>query len=91
MSTTTIINRMEQTKLQSRPFMATLILFFGIVAFVSALLSSLSEGVAIYYQIQIGQDLAFWYAGGVAGMKWIQIQIMFPWIYSGWRSSQGRG
>jgi iron complex transport system permease protein len=44
----------------------------------SALLSALSEGVALYFQI--GQDLAFWYAGGVAGTKWIQLKIMFPWI-----------
>ncbi|WP_339319767.1 iron ABC transporter permease [Paenibacillus sp. FSL R10-2734] len=44
----------------------------------SALLSALSEGVALYFHI--GQDLAFWYAGGVAGTKWIQLKIMFPWI-----------
>ncbi|MCL6602475.1 MAG: iron ABC transporter permease [Paenibacillus sp.] len=44
----------------------------------SALLSALSEGVALYYHI--GQDLAFWFAGGVAGTQWVQLQIMFPWI-----------
>lgn len=44
----------------------------------SALLSALSEGVALYFNI--GQDLAFWYAGGVAGTKWFQLKIMFPWI-----------
>ncbi|MRN53478.1 FecCD family ABC transporter permease [Paenibacillus monticola] len=44
----------------------------------SALLSALSEGVALYFHI--GQDLAFWYAGGVAGTKWFQLKIMFPWI-----------
>ncbi|MDN9009648.1 FecCD family ABC transporter permease [Brevibacillus laterosporus] len=47
-------------------------------AALSALLSALSEGIALYFRI--GQDLAFWYAGGVAGTKWIQLQIMFPWI-----------
>ncbi|MBP1993928.1 FecCD family ABC transporter permease [Paenibacillus eucommiae] len=47
-------------------------------AAVSALLSALSEGVALYFRI--GQDLAFWYAGGVAGTKWFQLKIMFPWI-----------
>ncbi|WP_256757423.1 iron ABC transporter permease [Cohnella sp. WQ 127256] len=47
-------------------------------AALSALLSALSEGVALYFHI--GQDLAFWYAGGVAGTKWIQLKIMFPWI-----------
>ncbi|KUP20437.1 iron ABC transporter permease [Paenibacillus sp. DMB5] len=44
----------------------------------SALLSALSEGIALYFNI--GQDLAFWYAGGVAGTKWFQLKIMFPWI-----------
>lgn len=47
-------------------------------AAVSALLGALSEGIALYFQI--GQDLAFWYAGGVSGTKWINLQIMAPWI-----------
>ncbi|MBN3527266.1 FecCD family ABC transporter permease [Paenibacillus apiarius] len=47
-------------------------------AALSALLSALSEGIALYFRI--GQDLAFWYAGGVAGTKWYQLKIMFPWI-----------
>jgi iron complex transport system permease protein len=47
-------------------------------AAVSALLVALSEGIALYFQI--GQDLAFWYAGGVAGTKWFQLKIMFPWV-----------
>lgn len=34
-------------------------------AAVSAMLSALSEGIALYFKI--GQDLAFWTAGGVAG------------------------
>ncbi|OAS23666.1 FecCD family ABC transporter permease [Paenibacillus oryzisoli] len=45
---------------------------------VSALLVALSEGIAISYHI--GQDLAFWFAGGVAGTKWLQVDIMAPWI-----------
>ncbi|GAB2695253.1 iron ABC transporter permease [Paenibacillus thermoaerophilus] len=45
---------------------------------VSALLVALSEGIALYFRI--GQDLAFWYAGGVAGTKWIQLKLMFPWV-----------
>lgn len=45
---------------------------------VSALLTALSQGIAIYYHVS--QDLAFWYAGGVAGTKWIQLKIMFPWV-----------
>lgn len=44
----------------------------------SALLSALSEGVALYFKI--GQDLAFWYAGGLAGTKWFQLQVMSPWV-----------
>ncbi len=47
-------------------------------AAVSALLAALSEGIAIYFRI--GQDLAFWYAGGVSGTKWEHLQIMTPWI-----------
>ncbi|MCR2806046.1 FecCD family ABC transporter permease [Paenibacillus soyae] len=47
-------------------------------AALSALLSALSEGIALQYQI--GQDLAFWFAGGLARTKWEQLQIMLPWI-----------
>jgi iron complex transport system permease protein len=47
-------------------------------AAVGALLLALSEGIAIYFRI--GQDLSFWYAGGVAGIKWIQLKVMFPWV-----------
>ena len=47
-------------------------------AAVSALFGALSEGIAIYFRI--GQDLAFWYAGGVSGTKWINLQVMSPWV-----------
>ncbi|MED0673960.1 iron ABC transporter permease [Aneurinibacillus aneurinilyticus] len=47
-------------------------------AAVSALLSALGEGIALFFRI--GQDLAFWYAGGVAGTSWLQLKIMFPWV-----------
>lgn len=47
-------------------------------AAVSAMLSALSEGIALYFKI--GQDLAFWTAGGVAGTKWSQLEVMFPWV-----------
>lgn len=47
-------------------------------AAVNALLVAVSEGIAIYFNI--GQDLAFWYAGGVSGTKWIQLKIMTPWV-----------
>lgn len=47
-------------------------------AAVNALLIALSEGIALLFRV--GQDLAFWYAGGVAGTKWFQLKIMFPWM-----------
>ncbi|MBB3111387.1 iron complex transport system permease protein [Paenibacillus phyllosphaerae] len=47
-------------------------------AALTALFTALSEGIALYFHI--GQDLAFWYAGGVAGIKWAQLKILFPWI-----------
>ncbi|MFB9327889.1 FecCD family ABC transporter permease [Paenibacillus aurantiacus] len=47
-------------------------------AAVSALLVALSEGIANYYQV--AQDMAFYYAGGLAGTKWFQLQWMFPWV-----------
>lgn len=47
-------------------------------AAVSALLVALSEGIALHFRI--GQDLAFWYAGGVAVTRWSHLKIMFPWI-----------
>lgn len=50
-------------------------------AAVGTLLTAFSEGIAIVYRI--GQDLAFWYAGGVAGIKWVQIEIIAPWIIGG--------
>lgn len=47
-------------------------------AAVSALLGALSEGIALYYEI--GQDLAFWYAGGVSGTRWSHLKVMAPWL-----------
>jgi len=47
-------------------------------AAVSALLVALSEGTALHFRI--GQDLAFWYAGGVSGTKWLHLKVMLPWI-----------
>nr|WP_246294219.1 iron ABC transporter permease [Paenibacillus planticolens] len=45
---------------------------------VAALLHSLSSGIAIYYNLS--QDLAFWYAGGVAGVKWKHLNLLVPVI-----------
>lgn len=48
---------------------------------VAALLHSLSSGIAIYYNLN--QDLAFWYAGGVAGVKWHHLKLLVPMILLG--------
>ena len=50
-------------------------------AAVSALLVALSEGIALLYNV--AQDLAFWYAGGIAGVTWAQVSAMLPWIAGG--------
>ncbi|EUJ24481.1 iron ABC transporter permease [Listeria grandensis FSL F6-0971] len=47
-------------------------------AAVASLLTALSEGIAIYFKLS--QDLAFWFAGGVAGVKWSQIVVVWPWL-----------
>ncbi|MEK3785446.1 FecCD family ABC transporter permease [Paenibacillus sp. FSL K6-1230] len=43
---------------------------------VAAILHALSTGVAIYFELS--QDLAFWYAGGVAGVTWEQLRWFTP-------------
>ena len=48
-------------------------------AVMAALLHSLSSGVAIYYDLS--QDLAFWYSGGVAGVKWEHLKFLVPIIF----------
>ncbi|OIK06639.1 iron ABC transporter permease [Bacillus sp. MUM 13] len=50
-------------------------------AAVSALLSALGEGIAIFFKLS--QDLAFWSAGGVSGTTWFQLKLVFPIIISG--------
>ena len=47
-------------------------------AAVTALLSSLSQGIALYFDV--AQDIMFWTVGGVGGSNWQQIKIIFPWI-----------
>lgn len=47
-------------------------------AAVSALFVALSSGIQIHFKI--GQDLAFWYNGGIAGVNWLQVKIIAPWI-----------
>ncbi|WP_123041018.1 FecCD family ABC transporter permease [Cohnella candidum] len=50
-------------------------------AAVSSLLLALSEGVALLFRI--GQDLAFWYAGGLAGTQWMQVRWALPCAVAG--------
>lgn len=50
-------------------------------AAVSMLLIAISEGIAIYFRV--GQDLAFWYAGGISGATWMQINMAVPWVAAG--------
>ena len=45
-------------------------------AAVSALLTALAEGVALHYEV--GQDIAFWFAGGVSGTTWAHLQVIVP-------------
>lgn len=47
-------------------------------AAVSALLSALSQGIALYFGV--AQDIMFWTTGGIAGSNWEQLSIMAPWI-----------
>ncbi|GIP42416.1 ferrichrome ABC transporter permease [Paenibacillus sp. J45TS6] len=47
-------------------------------AAVSALLTALSQGIAIHFRLS--QDLAYWVAGGVAGIKMPQVLSILPWI-----------
>ncbi len=48
---------------------------------VSALLTALSQGIALYFNV--AQDILFWTAGGVAGTGWQEIRIMLPWVAGG--------
>ncbi|WP_456279495.1 FecCD family ABC transporter permease [Bacillus sp. AK128] len=43
---------------------------------VTAFLQSISTGIAIHFDI--AQDVSFWFAGGVAGTKWISVHLMIP-------------
>lgn len=47
-------------------------------AAVSALLTALSQGIALYFGV--AQNIMFWTVGGVAGSSWMQIKIITPWI-----------
>lgn len=50
-------------------------------ATVSALLTALSQGIALYFDVS--QDLMFWSAGSVSSANWAQIKIIAPWVLGG--------
>ncbi|GGE85891.1 FecCD family ABC transporter permease [Priestia taiwanensis] len=45
-------------------------------AAVSAMLGAISSGLAIYFQLS--QEISFWQAGGLVGVKWEILNIVFP-------------
>lgn len=47
-------------------------------AAITSLLTALSQGIAIHFRLS--QDLAYWVAGGVAGIKMSQLIGVLPWI-----------
>lgn len=59
-------------------------------AVVAAILQSLSTGIAIYFDLS--QDLAFWYAGGIAGVNWEHLRILTPIVLLTvlWAAAMGR-
>lgn len=48
---------------------------------VTALFSAFSQGLSVSFHIS--QELTFWNAGGVAGARWEQVKLVFPWILTG--------
>ncbi|WP_042221168.1 FecCD family ABC transporter permease [Oceanobacillus manasiensis] len=48
---------------------------------VTALLSSISSAIAIHFNI--AKDLSFWYAGGVASVQWVHVQLLAPIVIVG--------
>ena len=50
-------------------------------AAVSALLTALSQGVALYFNV--ARNVMFWTTGGTASASWQQIQSVSPWIAGG--------
>lgn len=59
-------------------------------AVISSILHALSTGIAIYFELS--QDLAFWYAGGVAGVRWEHLKWLAPIVIIGitWAIGMGR-
>lgn len=47
-------------------------------AAISAMLTALSEGISIFFSV--AQQVAFWYGGGLSGIKMEHLQQMLPWM-----------
>lgn len=47
-------------------------------AAVSAFFLALSQGFALF--TNVARDLAFWSSGGIANVKWFQIELMLPFV-----------
>nr|WP_245629132.1 iron ABC transporter permease [Alicyclobacillus shizuokensis] len=47
-------------------------------AAIGALFTALSQAIAIRFEV--GQDLAFWSAGGISGATWLQVKLLLPWV-----------
>ncbi|MBU8785528.1 MULTISPECIES: FecCD family ABC transporter permease [Bacillus] len=43
---------------------------------VGTLLRALSSAIAIHFDV--ARDVSFWYAGGIAGMKWSSVELLAP-------------
>lgn len=50
-------------------------------AAITALLTSLSQGIAIYYGL--AKDLTYWSVGSLSGISWQQLQIVAPVLITG--------
>lgn len=48
---------------------------------VGVLLNSISSAIAI--QFNVAQDISFWYAGSIAGTKWVSIKLIIPIAFIG--------
>ena len=48
---------------------------------VTALFSAVSQAIAMYFRI--AQELTFWNAGGVSGVRPEQVRLLFPWTIAG--------
>ncbi len=48
---------------------------------VATLLKSIASGISIYNKT--AQDVAFWFAGSVAGAKWLHVYGLLLWIFIG--------